>query len=401
MLQGVNQSEMRTKNRGLVLKQISACPGISRAEIATRTGLTKTTISNVIQELLQQGYVYEEKNTDLNTSSGRPPIRLYISKQSPLVCGMLLKRTAATVFLGTLSNEIIDEISQPMTPNQIDPQGLLIFLLNSYKKLVARNKNVSILGVGISCIGVLDSINGVILNPPNFFSQPCEFPLVELLAKEIPEPIFLSHDCSASILAQQLYASEETTDSFAYLCLTGGIGMGFILNGQAYNGLSGQSGEFGHCSIDYQGEKCVCGNRGCLELYANEDRLIKTLQSYNESFPNHKLIKKNNLKLVDFIEEASKSDVLCTLLLNQYTDYLATALISVINILDIDQVVLEYDGTEPTLFLEALLEQKLNQRLLTSNYKNISVTRSKFENNLSLFGCIAIVSSKVFQGQLG
>lgn len=397
-MQGVNQAEMRNKNRGLVLKQIGTSPGISRADIATRTGLTKTTITNVVQELLQQNYVCEQKKEEAGQGSGRPPIELYISKQAPLICGMLLKRNITTVFLATLANDIVDQINISFEAGQIDPQLLLEFLINSYKALAERNSSNQIFGIGISCVGVIDNVNGIILNPPHYFAYPCEFPLIQLLMDKIKVPIYLMHDCSAAILAQQLYAKEETQESFAYLCLEGGIGIGFILDGKVYDGLLGQGGELGHCSIDYQGEQCVCGNNGCLELYANEKRLTEHLHEYQDIFPNHPLMHKNKLLLADFIKQADHKDTLSIVLLREYTQYIATALVNVINLLDISQIVLEYENSDDSYCLENMLQTEIENRLLTAKYKQIQVIRSKFKDQLSLKGCTAIVATQVFQG---
>ncbi|MFV0412534.1 MAG: ROK family protein, partial [Oscillospiraceae bacterium] len=386
----------------LVLRQIATTRGISRVDISALSGLTKTTISNVVQTLINQGVVEEAALAAGESApaalSGRPPIQLRIARTAPLVCGMLLKREQTVVLLGTLDGEIVEEISENFK-NTIDPESLVAFLKRAYKEIRARHPQ-KILGVGISSVGIIDSVKGILLNPPNYFSYPCELPLVDLLKEEIRAPIFLMHDTGASILAEQLYSPNNLPKDFAYLTFQTGIGAGFVLNEQVYNGLIGQSGELGHCSINHEGEKCVCGNRGCLELYANVHNMRQQLEQYRSICPRHPLLNVQKPCFGDFVAMAQKGDGVCTSILMDFFKYVAAALVNIVNVLDIDLVVIEYEGANGTPVLEKLLEDMLNSRILARKYKHVTIRQSHFGSRLSRVSTIAIVTQHVFNGNL-
>lgn len=400
---GTNQIQKRNQNTALVLRRIAESGSISRVDIATLTGLTKTTITNVVQALLDQGWVEEKDENNIESpsvmTSGRPAIQLRISAKKHLICGMLLKRNKTVVLVGTLSGEIIDQISYDHKES-VDPDELVEILVSSYKE-IRKKYNQSILGIGISCVGLINSAEGIILDPPLYFSRPCELPIVELLKNTIKEPIFLMHDAGASILAEQFYSQQKLPSHFAYLILNKGIGVGFVFNDQVFNGIMSQSGELGHCSIDTYGKQCICGNKGCLELYANIDVMTERLGEYKKIYENHPLMNKSDISFEDFVIYTNEKDVLCTTILREFLGYVSTSLVGIINLLDIDLIVIEYEGAVKGKYeLERMLEEMINEKLLASHYKHVTIRQSRFGSHLSLVSPLAIVAQQVFEGNL-
>lgn len=390
----ISNTKVRLRNIGYVLHEIAIHEGISRVDIAKQSGLTKTTISNIVQELIRLKFVEERDKDSDDLLSGRPPIQLCISTEAPLICGMLLKRGETKVLLGTIDGKILHEVSEKFSVSErIDPDELVSFLLRAYKEIYAQANN-RILAVGISAVGIIDSEKGLILNPPNYFSYPYELNLFEALRKEIHVPLYLMHDASASVLAEQLYTTEVLPNDFAYVTLQAGIGAGFIINGHIHDGLMGQTGELGHCSINHFGERCVCGNYGCLELYASVDAMRKELRR----FPNHPLPQTATFE--DFITYARKGDGVVTGILMNFADYVATALIGVVNLFDIDLIVIEYSGAGNEQVLEKMLEQQINSRLLSSSYKHVQVRQSHYGSQLSQVSTLAIITQHLFKGEM-
>lgn len=404
---GSTNKDVRILNRGLVLRQISVQSGISRVDIAGAARLTKTTISNVVNELIAQDLVEESSAQDHSASSGRPALGLSLSEKSPLICGILLKRKKTVLILGDLSGKTIDRV-QYENLSLVDPMELMDQLCTAYLQLTCKYSR-RVIGIGISSMGLVDSTNGLILNPPQYFTYDCDLPIIDSFRKRIPREklparIVLMHDTCASVLAEQTYSRLGAERSFAYLSLVDGIGLGMMLNGVDYEGVNGQSGELGHTTVNSDGPRCECGNRGCLELYASIDALVSQLREFSTTFPAHPLMNRQHIMFADFVSLADQNDPLCTVLLKKYADWVSIALVNVVNILDIDLIVLEYQGQDgkPGIqpFLETYLEQKINRGILPKKTKKVRVERSRFGSNLSLIGSLSIIASEVFTGDL-
>lgn len=401
MREGSKNTDIRILNQGLILQQIAVNQGISRVDIANKTNLTKTTVSNVVQDLIRMGYVIEGTDIGIDnyTGAGRRPVQLAISDSAPLICGMLLKRNRTTVVLGTLHGKIVEEITEKFT-GLMDPDHLVEFLLDSYRTLREKYHNRRLIGVGISCMGIVDSVKGEILNPARYFNVPTELPIIQILKKEIDLPIFLMHDTGASVVAEQTYATKPLPRNFAYVTFQSGIGAGLVLNGQVANGQRGHGGELGHMSINQSGVQCVCGNYGCLEMYANLENMVAHLKTYSKVMPNHPLMNRTDLTFEDFVNQAKEKDPLCITIIEEFTRHLSTAFVNLVNLLDITYFIIEYEGGTGSRIIEDFLETSVNKMILASNHRRVKIRQSKFGEQLPLVSAFAIVAARVFNGDL-
>lgn len=398
MNQGSTNKDVRILNRGLLLQQIATRDGVSRVDLARLTGLTKTTITNVVGELLEGGFLVEHTVEHENAqSAGRKPVLIDISPTAPLIIGILIRRQRLDFSVGNLKGELLEHLSHNYS-GLIHPEDLVETVLNAYHSL-RKNRPGRIAGVGVSTIGLLDTNRGTILNPPRFFSHPCELDIISALEQQIDVPIFFMHDTSASVLGEKIYG-ENSLSNFIYVSTLGGIGAGLMLDNKVYTGDLGQSGELGHMSIDVHGPICSCGSHGCLELYANLQSLTDGLHEYESLYPTHPLMRCEHPPFGDFVDLANRGDFLCTSLLRRYCAYLASALASIVNLLDLGVVVLEYESASNGGIVEKLLESEINRRILAKKYRHVQVRQSRFGSRLPLVGTLAIVSARVFSGDL-
>ena len=163
---GSRITDVRQHNRLLVLRHIATHPMISRADLAEATGLSKMAVGNMVDDLTELDLVGETRIFADGSSYGRPPGALYISEHSPLICGMLIKRSVLQVVLADLSGNLVDreEISYGRL---IQKEELADRLTEVYIGLMEKQKR-PVIAVGISSIGPVDSGRGIILNPPYF-----------------------------------------------------------------------------------------------------------------------------------------------------------------------------------------------------------------------------------------
>jgi glucokinase len=122
----------------------------------------------------------------------------------------------------------------------------------------------SLAGIGICAPGPLDPIRGVVLNPPNL---PCwrNFPLAAEVQRVFQVAAKIDNDANAAALAEAVWGAGIGFRNVFYATLGTGIGTGIVFDRRIYHGRTGSAAEGGHVSIDYNGPRCGCGKRGCIE----------------------------------------------------------------------------------------------------------------------------------------
>lgn len=125
-----------------------------------------------------------------------------------------------------------------------------------------------IAGIGIGAPGPLDSRTGIVYTPPNMPGWEA-LPLRQLFAQRYHVLVYVENDANAAALGEFLFGAGQGCQHMVYLTISTGIGGGVIAGGRLLAGASGAAAELGHMTIDWQGERCTCGNTGCLEYLAS------------------------------------------------------------------------------------------------------------------------------------
>ena len=384
---GGNAQDMKTRNRLLVLQMLCTYGPLSRGEIAARAGLSKMTATNIISDLETAGLIAEEKGE--SAGAGRRPGLIRLSPASPLVCGITIGRRRCEAVLADLSAQIVARESA-CYDNALDGPRLSELLARLCSRLLKRADR-PVAGVGVAALGPLDARAGTLLNPPNFYGIG-HLPVRAILSDASGLPCVLLHDVSAAALAEQLYGAGQAFESFFYLQIRDGIGADMVLDGALFDGVAGLSGELGHVSINFEGPQCACGGRGCLECYASERALL--------AYANEYAAKAGGTApkcWSDAICAAGTGDAACAAALERYCGYVAAALSNALCLIDVHRVFVGYDGDGGGL-LERLLEQRVNERLHIAGCRRITVRRSSFGSDASVYGAAALAARCVFDG---
>ncbi len=389
-----NAQDMKYENRLRVLQMISTRGPLSRASITAATGLSKMSISNITSDLIYAGLVNETASTGSHSGiSGRIPLLLELSPLSPCVMGLYIGRRHCTVLVTDLSAKIVTEESHQYSENMTGQELLEITAALCEKAVKACHRKI--LCVGIASLGPVNAQTGVIISPPNFFGIR-DLPIREHLQTQLQLPCFLIHDASAGALAESLYGNCRQDSEFIYLQMQNGIGLGMVLNGDVYDGAIGLCGELGHTSIDFRGTRCACGNRGCLELYANEHRLLESFLSHGGQMPQDE--EEGEIFRIA-VNAAANRDPAALCALEEYTDCVAVGLLNCINLIDSHKIVLGYRGDNNGL-VEKMIQRKIEQRLLVREVRKIEVLRSAFLYRAPTIGAAALAARHVFCGDL-
>lgn len=378
----VDREDMKKKNRGTVLRLVATEDCSSRIELSKKMNLTKTAISKIVAELIERGFLTETKKHE-NTELGRNPIGLDIARTAPVFIGLLIMRDYCEAVLCDMKLDIIK--SEKISKNWSDQDELMETVYSLMDQMILGVDNVG--GIGVASIGPLDSIEGVIENPP-FFNGIHDVPIKKMLEIRYNLPIFCDNDNQSSALAEQLYGCGKGYNDILLVGLENGVGCGIIVGNSKYRSSSGYTPEIGHMSIDYQGEKCVCGSRGCLELYLNSREVLKRMREITGKFYDYRTF-------CDMYEELGLDS-----LFEELADKLAAGLVSVVNILNPELIVIGHSGVWwPEKYLE-LLEQRVNERKFSNHQTKILVKKASFLDKTAVLGGACNAIEQLFQGEL-
>ncbi|MFD3786200.1 ROK family protein [Streptomyces cyaneofuscatus] len=259
---GVNLPALRHHNAALVLDLLRAAgaEGISRLELAERTGLTPQAVSKITARLRAEGLAV---GAGLRPSTGgKPRTVLRLVPDAQFAVGLHLDRDGLTAVLVDLAGRPVAVTTAPLDFGA-PAERVLADAADAVRDLSAAEPHKPVLGLGVAVPGPLDHREGV-LHRVTGFPQWDGFPLRDALAERTGLPVTVDKDTNAAALALALSLSEPHGD-FAYLHLGTGLGAGLVLGGEVHRGARTGAGEFGHQTLQLDGPLCGCGGRGCIE----------------------------------------------------------------------------------------------------------------------------------------
>ena len=279
-LQGSNQNLVKRHNLRVVLLNLLNNPGVSRVQLAKRTNLSNTTITNLISELIQQGIIIEEENNNNNAKDvlrpvGRPQTGLRLDPNARYAVGIHIGVGTFRVGLVNLFDEIIANQRESFNINAPSNQVLdqIAEVVNTF--LAESGEDLSrIVGVGIGASGLVEASTGVNLIAPNLNWR--NVALKAHFEKALGLPVFVDNNVRAMAIAETYFGAGKGVDSLAFVYGRIGVGAGLISRGQPFRGSVSGAGEIGHTIMLINGgEPCRCGNNGCLETLISEQAILK------------------------------------------------------------------------------------------------------------------------------
>lgn len=380
---GENSRVSSQHNRGLILRLIATGQCHSRIELAKETELTKMTITNIVSEFRKSNIVVEAEERP-NDVRGRNPITVKIADNAPKIIGVLISTTYCESVLCDLNLQILKrekiQFNSGLTESELMENICLLI-----DHMLEDEKNI--FGIGAASVGPININQGRILNPPDFYGiQNLE--LGELLKKRYHYPVFVDHDSNSAAVAEALYGEGKKDHDFIYLGLAESIGSGVISEGDLFRNWKGYAPEIGHVRINHHGKRCSCGNFGCLDAYAGSGVVLEKLRAATGE----------NWSFAEFCEHSKDERI--DGILKELMDDLSVALISSVNILHPESVILGHEGVYlPDQYLQ-YLEDEINSHKFIQGQTNITVKRAGFMKDARLVGAACNVILEVFKGNL-
>lgn len=385
-----NQYEVKRRNKSLVLKTINNHSSISRADIASQTGLNKGTVSSLVSELLDEDIIYESGPG--KSSGGRRPVMLLFNNISGYSIGIDLGVNYILGILTDLQGNIChEEFIRFENPTYDFVKEELISIID---KLItsAPDSTYGIVGIGVGVPGLVNN-NGKILLAPNL--QWKNIYLREILTNKYKVPIIIENEANAGAYGEKKYGKGIKSNHIVYVSIGIGIGGGLVLNENLYNGMNGFAGELGHMSIQGNGGKrCRCGRSGCWELYASE-------QALDEYAKDLGIVKVNEetFSLEYFLDLAENGDERAIRLFQQLGYYIGIGLNNIVNVFNPEQIIIGGRIASAKKWLVDPLDQQISQTLWFQK-KDLQLNFSKLASHSSAIGAAAFSTEAFIQNHL-
>jgi predicted NBD/HSP70 family sugar kinase len=330
-------AQTREHNHRLVLRTVYDFGPISRAEVARSTGLTRTTVSDVVTDLLADGMVEEVGRGP--SSGGKAPILLSLVGDARQVIGLDLGEGRFAGALVNLRGEIRRVVELPVEGRNGDDALALVFGL--VDELLAGAETTP-LGIGVGTPGLVDTRTGTIRWAVNLDWQ--DLPLGGLLTERYGLPANVANDSQAAALAEYAFGSDgRRRPNLITIKLGRGIGAGLVLNGALFQGDGFGAGEIGHVAVVDDGAACRCGRFGCLETVASS-RAIATRASalaVELGTPLAGLASRGELTIDDIVRSFADGDAAARTAALEAARYLGQAIAGLIGALNVRRIVLD------------------------------------------------------------
>ncbi|RIK38803.1 MAG: ROK family transcriptional regulator [Chloroflexi bacterium] len=381
-----NQAVTKRHNARLVFKTIYDHELISRAEIARLTNLTATTVSNVIGELIGEGVV--EEVGSVSTERGKPPTLVGLCRDARHVLALNL---AQNVFRGGIFNLRGDLLHQQCRPAAgLQGEDALKTVQGLVDALLPHTSR-PLLGIGVGAPGLIDAAHGVINRAVNL--RWYDLPLAQLLSERYGLPIHVVNDNQASLLAEHLFGHYRNLANLVVIRVGRGIGAGIMANGQLLQHTG--AGEIGHVTVVEQGERCSCGNDGCLETVASSRAIVERARNLLADYPHTRLATfvsaRGELDIQAVIDAWRAGDTFLDPIVEDVGRYLGIAIAHLIGILGSTRVLLCGSVTgfgEPLL---RRIREEVEQRSFTAQLQPPAIDLVSLESDIIMLGATALL----------
>jgi predicted NBD/HSP70 family sugar kinase len=266
-MQLASSETARLINRDIVLELIRASQPISRADLARRSGLGRSTISQIVEQLIGEDWVREGAMGSL--PRGRRPTMVGLNEDLVAIAVDIHPRQAS-VALVDLNGRLLSRSLAPLTSDPADSMRLIIDCMQRMQRTAPRK---SIKGIGISLPGRVNPVTQRLIFAPNL--KWAEFDIKKTVETRMGLPVTMENDATACLLAELTFARMDGIRDAVLVAVAEGVGTCVLSNGQLVVGHNGMAGEFGHVPIDPSGPRCGCGKNGCWEVFSSSRAALR------------------------------------------------------------------------------------------------------------------------------
>ena len=381
-LQRADKTQLRDQNLALLLRKIWAGPETTRASLARDTGLSRSSVSSLVDQLIDMALV-QERGEGVSTG-GRKPTLINFNYQSKYILGLDIGASHIGALLIDLNGQVITW-KQESCPVRQDPD-LAIRQIKTLRQKIYEESHLDqtqLLGVGVAVPSPISPQNPRYLSP-TFMPAWRGIDLIEALDFPKDITLIIDNDANLGALAEVWWGAGQGCHHLAFIKLGTGVGSGFVIDGKVFRGYGGSAGELGHMVIDPEGDKCVCGLQGCLVTFVGSSPILNQASIHG--------LDSSDLK--ELISVLKEGDPRARQVIAYTAQKLGLAVASLMNMMNPERVIL---GGELALAGDSLLHplrECVQSRSLWSSISNSSILTSTLGEQVIALGAASAILQK-------
>ncbi|WP_162249201.1 ROK family transcriptional regulator [Devosia sp. Root685] len=327
---------VRSDNIGFVLDILRQEGPISRIEISAALELSRSTVTEITAELLNDGLIQvheDEEAADSATVRGRPRVRLSLNPRAAYAVGVRLGLSQITVSVTDFVCDVLHSSTLPFRSSRQAPEVVADVVEDAILRTVA-DCDLKLSDINAVCVGVpgmVDSKLGICHWSPAFSRIPV--PFADLLSQRLNIPVVIETHTVPLATAERNFGSAQDQDTCVVITLGHGVGMGILINGEVYRGAHGFASEFSHTKIEEGGPLCECGQHGCLEAHIGF-RAILQAAGEEVAGPVSEDPRSRERKVLELIERADAGNEHLRTVFAQVGTYLGRSLANLCGVID-------------------------------------------------------------------
>jgi len=394
-----DQSLVRKLNTAVVLDVLRRKSPLSRAELSGVTGLNRSTVSNIINQLIEEGLVQE---TDFQSARvGRPGMELILNPNGGFAIGL-------EIGVDFLSIILTDFTAHELWRKRVlsDPGVSQLDIIERSFSLAQEAVDLGLsqglrpLGIGLGVPGLVDIRQGKLMFAPNLKWQ--DVPLRLMWNQRFNLPVYIENEANAAALGEYYFGVAREVNHFIYLSAGVGLGGGIMIDGKLFRGSAGYASEIGHVTLDPQGEMCGCGKRGCWETLVGPRAVVHRVQKVLQTGSSSTLVSQNggDLSKITFegiVDSAMSGDPVALTALQEVGRNLGIGIANLVNIFNPELIVFGGVLNLASSILLPILEDVVCDNSLQLSCQGLRIAASAHGIDACVMGAIALVLDDILR----
>ena len=389
---GKNLEDVQEINRAVLIDLLRRRGQCTRAMLAKEAGLQQATVSNIINDFIRNGLVVETGFVE--GQKGRRSIGVTLNSEAYKTIGVKLTRNHIIVGLFDITGKQYqtERYAINMTEGSVAAMQLM---KDSIQKLLDENRGDHVVGIGVATPGPFMRSEGRIILMSEFPGWE-KIHIIDELKETFQMPVVVEHDANCCAVAEWWLGKHRRDSGTLMAVIAGqGIGAGIIVDGKLLLGSMGIAGEIGHMSIDRNGERCRCGNRGCLYKYCSTITLLHDVGQELMYYPESSLNQDHSIEAI--YKAIREGDPLATKVLDRAAWNLGFGLANAVNAYNPNVIIICDEMTQSGPRLLEKVRESIREHVLPELYDNLTVEYSDIKTDTALLGASYAVANLVLK----
>lgn len=380
--QPADQRTVRRHNLALVLQRLAATAPRSRARISEETGLNRSTVSSIVAELVERGFI-REAGIEQEGSIGRPALSLELNPDGGLALGLEISADSIAAYAIDLAGVVRYRAFTYQDNGSRSPAEVMDDLVGIAADTISLSLSKEIpVAVTLALHGLVSGKTGRLLDAPHLGWR--NVSIVDLWdAAALPAPLMIDNEANLAAYAELTLGLGKSLRTFGYVSGATGLGLGIVTDGQIYRGAHGFAGEFGHVTIQPDGPSSSWGGRGTLEVLAGQQALLRMSAITDRAGARRNEPDRVGAQLAKL---AADGDVPTLAALEEVGTTLGVGLATLSNLLDFEAIILGGNLSLLENWLKPPIEIQIAERVLASKWTDSKVLFSELGREAAVRG---------------